>query len=131
MNDMNIGPNDPIRLKTAAEIAFPDGSIKVSSLRSEIRRGNLKSELIAGKQYTTLNAIVEMREKCRESRKARVYISGPVKDESQPGSSSMDRLKRARDAASTISQKLKKPLSDISSKSTALTGGKVILLKSR
>lgn len=131
MNDMNIGPDDPIRLKTAAEIAFPDGSIKVSSLRSEIRRGNLKSELIAGKQYTTLNAIAEMREKCRESRKARVYISGPVKDESQPGSSSMERLKRARDAASTISQKLKKPLSDISSKSTALTGGKVILLKSR
>lgn len=128
---MNVGPDDPIRLKLAAEIAFPDGSIKVSSLRSEVRRGNLKCWLIAGKQYTTLNAIAEMREKCRESRKVRVYTSVPAKDEIQSGSSSTDRLKRARDAASMISLKLKKPLSDISSKSTGLTGGKVIPLKSR
>ena len=47
----------PLRLKVAAKIAFPDGSMTDSGLRSEIAKGRLAVERIAGRQYVTLNAI--------------------------------------------------------------------------
>ena len=56
-----IGPDTPLRLKTAVEIAFPDGGMTVSGLRREAAKGNLVIETIAGKQFVTLNAIGEMR----------------------------------------------------------------------
>jgi hypothetical protein len=64
-----IGHDTPLRLKTAVEIAFPLGGMTVSGLRSEARKGNLVIEEIAGKQFTTLRHIEEMREKCRDNRK--------------------------------------------------------------
>lgn len=60
----------PIRLSVAAELAFPDGSMGASGLRREAARGRLAVERIAGKDYTTLRAIEEMREKCRVQPKA-------------------------------------------------------------
>ena len=60
-----IGPDTPLRLKTAVEIAFPDGGMTVSGLRREAAKGNLVIETIAGKQFVTLHAIEEMRTKCR------------------------------------------------------------------
>jgi hypothetical protein len=68
-----IGPDTPLRLKTAVEVAFPLGGMTVSGLRSEARKGNLAIEIIAGKQFTTLNAIQEMRKKCRDNPKAQDY----------------------------------------------------------
>lgn len=59
-------PRDaPLRLSVAAKIAFPDGSMTVSGLRREAGRGRLRIERIAGKDFTTLSAIDEMRELCR------------------------------------------------------------------
>jgi len=58
-------PNSPLRLGVAAKMAFPDGSMTASGLRREISRGRLTVERIAGKDYTTLRNIEQMRELCR------------------------------------------------------------------
>ena len=58
-------PDRPLRLAVAARAAFPDGSMTVSGLRREARRGRLVVERIAGKDYTTLTNIERMRELCR------------------------------------------------------------------
>lgn len=60
-----ITPTTPLRLADAAELAFPGGGITAASLRREAERGRLKIELIAGKHFVTLEAIQEMRIKCR------------------------------------------------------------------
>jgi hypothetical protein len=60
-----ITPTTPLRLETAARLAFPDGSMKLAGLRREIARGRLAYEVIANKHYTTLADIEAMRELCR------------------------------------------------------------------
>src|SRR4030081_476181 len=55
----------PLRLAVVAKVAFPDGSMTASGLRRESQRGRLVIERIAGKDYTTLGAINEMRVRCR------------------------------------------------------------------
>jgi hypothetical protein len=61
----NIDPNAPLRLGVAAEHAFPFGGMTVSGLRKERDRGRLTTWMIAGKEYTTINAIEEMKQLCR------------------------------------------------------------------
>src|SRR2546421_6358601 len=70
-----VAPDSPLRLSTAAKIAFPDGSMTVSGLRREAARGRLHVERIAGKDYTTLEAIKRMRELCRVQAKEPGCIS--------------------------------------------------------
>lgn len=60
-----VTPTTPLRLEIAAKIAFPDGSMKLAGLRREIARGRLSYEMIAGKHYTTLSDIEDMRRLCR------------------------------------------------------------------
>ena len=60
-----VSANAPLRLDVAARLAFPDGSMTASGLRREAARGNLVLERIAGKDFTTLEAIDEMRKLCR------------------------------------------------------------------
>jgi hypothetical protein len=67
-------PTAPLRLATAAKIAFPDGSMTASGLRSESKRGKLTVERIAGRDYTTLESIERMRELCRVQVKAPDFI---------------------------------------------------------
>ena len=66
-----IKSGTPLRLEIAARIAFPDGSMSASGLRREAARGRLVIERIAGKDYTTLANIEQMRELCRVEAKAR------------------------------------------------------------
>jgi hypothetical protein len=54
----------PLRLSRAAEIAFPGGGMTASGLRREAAKGRLAIERIAGKDFTTLAAIEDMRAKC-------------------------------------------------------------------
>ena len=61
----DIGANDPLRLKIAAALAYPDGSMTAAGLRREKARGRLVIERVAGKDYVTLAAIDRMRELCR------------------------------------------------------------------
>jgi hypothetical protein len=49
----------------AAELAFPGGGMTASGLRKEADKGRLVIERIAGKDFTTLRAIVDMRKLCR------------------------------------------------------------------
>jgi hypothetical protein len=64
-NTDKILPDTPLRLSVAAAIAFPDGSMTASGLRREAGRGNLIIERLAGKDYTTLANIEQMRAPCR------------------------------------------------------------------
>jgi hypothetical protein len=59
----------PLRLKKAAEVAFPGGGMTARGLRREAERGRLVLERIAGKDYTTLQAIADMRKLCRVAKK--------------------------------------------------------------
>jgi hypothetical protein len=102
----NIGPDTPLRLKTAVAITFPDGGMTVSGLRREAAKGHLMIETIAGKQFTTLNAIREMRERCRNNEKGRDYGSSlhvriePEKSSSsRSGSSAIEKSSAALAAA--------------------------------
>jgi hypothetical protein len=94
----------PLRLAIAAELAFPDGSMKAKGLRKEAERGRLAIFRIANKDYTTLRAIDEMTEACRVSPK--VPVSGSAEraetagrsSRGVPGSSSTELGRSARDA---------------------------------
>src|SRR5665647_868326 len=61
----SVARDAPIRLSTAAKLAFPDGTMTASGLRREASRGRLITERIAGKDFTTLANIDRMRELCR------------------------------------------------------------------
>jgi len=85
----------PLRLEIAARLAYPDGSMTASGLRREAGRGRLAVERVAGKDYTTLNAIAEMRKICLLGPKERGSGSGRNADQpmakssrERPGSSS-------------------------------------------
>ncbi|WP_244558538.1 excisionase [Tardiphaga sp. OK246] len=71
LGDPKVDRDSPLRLKAAAALAFPDGSMTASGLRREAMRGRLVIERIAGKDYTTLENIKLMREKCRVEAKDR------------------------------------------------------------
>jgi hypothetical protein len=59
-----ITDDTPLRLKEAAEIAFPNGGMTVHGLRRENKRGRLDISRIANKDYTTLGNIRRMIELC-------------------------------------------------------------------
>jgi hypothetical protein len=72
-----ITPDTPLRLAIAAAIAFPDGSMTAAGLRREADRGRLVIERIAGKDFTTLRNIENMRKLCRVQAKAPDSTFGP------------------------------------------------------
>jgi hypothetical protein len=121
----NIGPNTPLRLKKAAELAYPDGSMTASGLRGEAKKGRLVIERVAGKDYTTLGAIEEMRGKCRVRLKAHTCSSeetGQTADR-QPGSSGTgltdaERIAARDSALMRLSEKKMKPSPNISQTNT-------------
>jgi hypothetical protein len=130
------GPDDPIRLKVAAALAFPDGSMTVSGLRREAARGRLAIDRVAGKDYTTLRAIEEMRALCRVPPKAPVCGSGPhgttMKDITpRPGSSGTEDGNLPLAAARMIVKELKERYPTTSPASTRRRGATVIPLSSR
>jgi hypothetical protein len=75
-----------LRLETAAGLAFPDGSMSAHGLRKEHRRGRLDIWRVAGKDYTTLDAIARMRKQCLLPVKAPACGSAP-RAATQPGKS--------------------------------------------
>jgi hypothetical protein len=110
-----ISATTPLRLAVAAEIAYPDGSMTATGLRREAARGKLAIERVAGKDYTTLAAIDEMRTLCRVKLKA--HVSGSSQESPQPkreprgklsGSSKTERGGLALDAARMTAERLKK-----------------------
>src|SRR5574337_414288 len=70
-----ISSDTPLRLAEAVALAFPAGGMTVSGLRREIARGRLPVEMIAGKQFVTLDGIAHMRQLCRVQVKVHVCSS--------------------------------------------------------
>ena len=58
-------PDRPLSLAHAIRIFFPMGGMTVSGLRKERDRGSLTVYRMAGRDYTTINALREMMERCR------------------------------------------------------------------
>jgi hypothetical protein len=65
-----IAGDTPLRLDWAAALAFPGGTMTASGLEKEIARGNLVVEKIANKLFTTLDAVAEMRKRCKIAKPA-------------------------------------------------------------
>ena len=139
-----ITPTTPLRLDIAAQIAFPDGSIGVSGLRREIERGNLRVEQIAGKTFTTLANIEDMRKKCAIPTKGRESSSENHGGRENPtdGSSStampadvassarQAHLRQVAQALRNSGRTPKKPSPTTSDESTSRNSAAVIRLKS-
>jgi hypothetical protein len=117
-----VGDDTPLRLAVAAVLAYPDGSMTASGLRREAARGRLVIERTAGKDYTTIAAIEEMRKLCRVENWGHGCGSNlPTRAETdmssrRSGASSMDDGNKAQAIALRIVEKLRtsgcKKLSD-------------------
>lgn len=64
----DIDPDLPIRLAGIIPIMFPLGGMTPSGLRKEAVRGRLVLMRIAGKDFTTINAVKEMLRICAAPR---------------------------------------------------------------
>jgi hypothetical protein len=113
-----VTPQTPLRLEIAARLAFPDNSMSAAALRRMISAGKLNAERIAGRYYTTLADIEDMREKCRV--KAKDHASPSMAEAN--GSSGTDRQTVALDAMNSIALALKESLQNTSLKSTTRQG---------
>jgi hypothetical protein len=107
-----MNPTIPLRLKDALHYAFPAGGMTVKGLRRERDRGTLIVERIAGRDYTTLANIEEMRRRCQTEPKAPVSTSvrRAVRDKHTGSSLTPADLRRARDAARVTLRELSKRL---------------------
>jgi hypothetical protein len=103
----DLKPDTPIRLKLAAQIAFPDGSMTESGLRKEAAKGHLEISRMAGKDYTTLAAIDAMREKCRVQPKAPASISTAARVGSRSWSSETEKAKSELAALLATAERLR------------------------
>ena len=100
----NIGLDEPLRLVDAVKYGFRHGGMTVSGLRKESRRGRLVIERIAGKDFTTLRAIEEMRRQCLVQQKARGCGFGANASISVPADGSQSQLGSSRTVTSVSPQ---------------------------
>jgi hypothetical protein len=113
-----VKPTTPLRLKVAARLAYPDGSMTATSLRRLIVDHKLAHEKIAGKYFVTLSAIEEMRASCHVPAKALDLLSKNPATDSPHGSSETDSGPSALAAMKVNAAALRESLRTISSKST-------------
>ena len=95
-------------LVEAVAVFWPDGPLTVRSLRTEIAKGSLTAERIAGKDLVTPTALKEMRQRCRARRTLRDSTSANERDVTRPGSSSTAEMRSAQAAAMASLQGLRK-----------------------
>jgi hypothetical protein len=132
----NVTPTTPLRLEVLAVLAYPDGSMNAKSLRGMRDAGKLTVERTAGKDYSTLEYIEEMRKLCRVQ--AKVPDSGPTSataklcgsSATHSGTLAQVALSAKVQKATRASQKLKKGSPNTSVKNT-IHGqtGEVVSLK--
>ena len=105
---MNDDVDTPIRLADIIPLAFKHGGMTPSGLRREAARGNLTIMRMAGKDFTTLAYIEEMKRKCRVS--ANQQDSGSdrqAKTAAPSGSSLTEENRKALAAARQIAERLR------------------------
>lgn len=128
----NIKQDSPLRLAVAAALAFPDGSMSTAGLRRESKRGRLTTMRIAGKDYTTLAYIEEMKERCLVKANQQGSGSAPqIENEPPCGSSSTKGNNIALDAARRIVQELRQSSKNSSSGATSTKTGESNAMRRR
>jgi hypothetical protein len=120
----------PLRLSVAAARAFPDGSMKAAGLRREHERGRLKIERIAGRDYTTMREIREMRVKCLVQPKVQGSTDEGAAVEKSSGSFETANTKKAQAALSATLKELKKHSKSTSPESARAAPCQVVRLRS-
>jgi hypothetical protein len=85
---LTVDNDAPMRLAHAVKIAFPHGGMTVAGLRKEAARGRLVIERIAGKDFTTIAAIADMRSACRLEAKVPDSTCDPATKSARPHGSS-------------------------------------------
>lgn len=114
-----IGPDTPLRLDVAVRIVWPEGGMTVSGLRRERDRGRLITEIVAGKEFTTLRFIEAMRKLCRAQQREQGSTSRDTSIARPSGSSGMAPIERARAAAQRTMRELRQNFGTTSKQSTA------------
>jgi len=100
-------PETPLRLADILPLAFPAGGMTISGLRKEARRGRLAVMRIAGKDFTTLADIEEMKRQCRLPPNQQGSGSDPpARTERRSGSSSTGAGRSTLAAAELIVKRL-------------------------
>src|SRR4029077_11568074 len=110
-------------LKQAVAQFFSNGPLTVASLRTEIRKGHLRVERVAGKVLVTEAAVAEMLEKCEQCLARAKPLDSTLdgaKVEERSGPSSTARLKLAQAAANSITAELQKPSPNTARKNMSL-----------
>src|SRR5262245_26571012 len=125
-----IADDTLIRLGVAAALEFPDGSMSASGLRSEARRGHLKIWRIAGKDFTTKQALMEMRTQCAQPNHRDSNCAAPERAAAPSGSSRTASGKSAQALAKASAAKLKSRSRTICSKTDNRPSATVIPIKS-
>jgi hypothetical protein len=114
----NVGPDTMLRLETAAELGFPDGSMTVAGLRREAEAGHLTIYLIANKHYTTLADIEGLKASCRVQAKVQGSACKKQETDNASGSSATASEPSAQAALKATAQALRKRLQRTSPAST-------------
>ena len=130
----HIAPDTMLRLEAAARIAFPGGSMPVAALRREAKAGRLTTYRFAGKDFTTLSDIQEMKTTCRDPAREPASGSNPKNatpaarsSASQHGSSVTEREKSARAALEATAKALNEPSPTTSPASTKRRAKAVVI----
>ena len=114
-----------IRLTEAAKIC----GLPASALRRERDKGTLAVSRLAGKDWTTIEAIERMFELCREQEKAPACGFAPRHQIGEPsGSSETGTLASAQAVAQRAVERLKSASPNISQKSTGQSESTVVTL---
>jgi hypothetical protein len=113
----DIDLDTPLRLSVAAAFAFPDGSMSAAGLRREHARGRLVIERVAGRDYTTMRAIQEMRRQCHVHRRVPASTEDGGAAEKSPGSFETANTRKAQATLSTTLKELKQRSKSISRES--------------
>lgn len=71
---LDLTDDDPITLSEASKVVLK-GAVTVSTLRAEVRRGNLEVERIGKNLFTTKGYIKAMRDRCRVTPQAAAPLS--------------------------------------------------------
>jgi hypothetical protein len=131
MPDPNsIGDETLLRLAVAAALEFPDGSMRASGLRREAQHGRLRIWRIAGKDYTTKQALKEMRGQCVLSNHHDSSCAAPAKAAAPSGLSKTGSAKSAQALAKASAAKLRSRSRNTSSKIDNRSSATVIPIKS-
>lgn len=121
-----IAPSDWITLDTAAALAFPDGTVTVHVLRTQRNKGLLDTWRLGRREYTTLEAVNRMKQKCHAAPRQPASGSAPAPAAKPSSSSSTEDGKSAQAAALASVKRLKKRLQTISASAESANAAQVI-----